>query len=343
MVAVDHHIEVIGHLPVELHAAATHRRHVFHPTHELVLGDDYRRTALVHRLESDGVTDLLLGRKLRLEHRTEQVLLSRAERHFQIALLVDQPLDDIGVDTHETRTGILVLEPADEMTVELAVHRQHVVPFAASRLDECVLRDRIGRIQADHVAVTVRLVFLDQRIVLGEREILAVGILHEREVGGLLGELFVGDDAVLDENLQIVPLFLELVAVLREQLAQPVGYLAGDVARNLLDVRVALQIAARHVQRDVGRVDHAVQQRQELGHDAFDRIGHEHLVRIELDLVLLYLEVVPYLREIENACQIERIVDVQVNIEQRVLGHRIERAVELHVLLQRNVRRLLGP
>ena len=187
--------------------------------------------------------------------------------------------------------------------------------------------------------MTVRLVFLDQRIVLGEREILAVGILHEREVGGLLGELFVGDDAVLDENLQIVPLFLELVAVLREQLAQPVGYLAGDVARNLLDVRVALQIAARHVQRDVGRVDHAVQQRQELGH----RIGHEHLVRIELDLVLLYLEVVPYLREIENACQIERIVDVQVNIEQRVFGHRIERAVELHVLLQRNVRRLLGP
>ena len=52
---------------------------------------------------------------------------------------------------------------------------------------------------------------------------------------------------------------------------------------------------------------------------------------------------VPYLREIENACQIERTVDVQVNIEQRVLGHRIERAVELHVLLQRNVRRLLGP
>ena len=86
-----------------------------------------------------------------------------------------------------------------------------------------------------------------------------------------------------------------------------------------------------------------MQQRQELGHDAFDRIGHEHLVRIELDLVLLYLEVVPYLREIENACQIERIVDVQVNIEQRVFGHRIERAVELHVLLQRNVRRLLGP
>ena len=131
--------------------------------------------------------------------------------------------------------------------------------------------------------------------------------------------------------------------MLREKFAQAVGHFPRNVTRNLLNVRVALQVTSRYVQRDVRRVDHAVQQGQELRHDPFDRIGHEHLIRIELYFVLLNLEIVPYLREIKDTGQVERIVDVQVNVEQRILGHRIERPVKLHVILLGNVGRLFRP
>ena len=104
-----------------------------------------------------------------------------------------------------------------------------------------------------------------------------------------------------------------------------------------------MQVAARHVQRDVRRVDHAVQQRQILRHDALDLIRDIHLVRIELNPVLLNLEVVVDLREIEDARQVERVVDVQVNREQRLIAHGIELVVELLVLLLGDFGGLAGP
>ena len=86
-----------------------------------------------------------------------------------------------------------------------------------------------------------------------------------------------------------------------------------------------------------------MQQRQVLRHDALDLIRHIDLVRIELDLVLLDLEVVVNLREVEDARQVERIVDIEVDREQRLVAHRVEFAVELLVLLLGDVGGLAGP
>ena len=86
-----------------------------------------------------------------------------------------------------------------------------------------------------------------------------------------------------------------------------------------------------------------MQQREELGNDTLDRVGNKDLIAVELNLVLLNLEVVANLREIEDTRQIERIVDVQVDIEQRIVAHRIHLAVELLVLLLGDLRRLNSP
>jgi hypothetical protein len=62
----------------------------------------------------------------------------------------------------------------------------------------------------------------------------------------------------VDEDLDVVPLLLELCAVVLEDAAQTVAYLLADVRRNLLYVCIALKIASAHVKRNVWRVDNAV-------------------------------------------------------------------------------------
>ena len=86
-----------------------------------------------------------------------------------------------------------------------------------------------------------------------------------------------------------------------------------------------------------------MEQRHELGHYILDRIGDEHLVAVELDLVLGDLQLVLDLREIEDSGEVERIIHIQVDIEQRIVERRIEAVVELHIILVLQIGRLLGP
>ena len=86
-----------------------------------------------------------------------------------------------------------------------------------------------------------------------------------------------------------------------------------------------------------------MQESQEVRDDVVYRIRHEHLVAVKLDLVPCYLHPVLDLREIEDTCQMERIIHIKMNVEQWFVLHRIERTVELHVVLFLQVRRLLCP
>ena len=124
---------------------------------------------------------------------------------------------------------------------------------------------------------------------------------------------------------------------------QPVGHLLGDVGADFLHVGVALQITAADVQRNVGRIDDTMQQRQELGHDTLHLVGDEHLVAIELNLVALKFDVGMHAGEIQNARQVERIVHIQVNPEQRLVLHGIKRAVEALVVFVLQAGRGLYP
>ena len=84
-----------------------------------------------------------------------------------------------------------------------------------------------------------------------------------------------------------------------------------------------MQVAARHVKGYVGRIDYPVQQGEELGDNALNRVGYVNLIAEELNLVLLYVEVRFDLRKVENTCQVERIIHVEVDIEQRILRGRV--------------------
>lgn len=124
---------------------------------------------------------------------------------------------------------------------------------------------------------------------------------------------------------------------------QAVGYFLGDVGGDFLHVRIALQVRARHVQRYVWRVNDTVQQSQEVGDDAFHRVGHVHLVAVELYFIPLQLDVALDLREIQYPCQVERVIHIQVYPKERFVRHGIKVAVELLVVFVLQVGRFLCP
>ena len=95
-----------------------------------------------------------------------------------------------------------------------------------------MLLNGIVHIEQDDIAVLVGLVVLDDVDILFGREVLVVGGLQQHEILRLLGEFLVGEDAVLNEDLQIVPLLLVIGTHGGEQLLQTVGHLAGYVRRD---------------------------------------------------------------------------------------------------------------
>ena len=82
---------------------------------------------------------------------------------------------------------------------------------------------------------------------------------------------------------------------------------------------------------------------QEVRYDIVHVIGNEHLVAIELYLVLLYRHTVLDFREIEDTGEVERIVHIEVDMEERLLVTRIEGPIELHIVLFLEFRRPAGP
>ena len=75
-----------------------------------------------------------------------------------------------------------------------------------------------------------------------------------------------------------------------------------------------------------------MKQCQEVRDNVIHVVGHEHLVAIELNLVLLDRHSLLDLREIKDTRQMEREVHIQMNIEQRLLISRIQGLVEVHVV-----------
>ena len=93
-----------------------------------------------------------------------------------------------------------------------------------------------------------------------------------------------------------------------------------------------MQIAAAYVQRNVRRIYHSVEQREEVGHDAFYLVGYENLVAVKLYLVALQVDVRFNPWEVQYAGKVERVVNVKVNPEQRVVLHGVKLMVKLLVV-----------
>ena len=216
---VDDDVVGLGHRAVEVHPTAQ-GAHFAVAAHELALGDEYRRGVLAEVLRVDHVVVAL--RQDALEELVERLLVLLAHLRLDLLLLGDEVVDGVAVHTREAGVLDLGLQQVDEVAVELAVHQQDVVALVLRGLDPAVLLGGLGGVEVDHVLILVGLVRLDGRAVVLQAEVLAFGVLEEGELEGALAELLVGEHAVLDEELDVVPLLLELLALLLEDLLQAV-------------------------------------------------------------------------------------------------------------------------
>ena len=110
--------------------------------------------------------------------------------------------------------------------------------------------------------------------------------------------------------MDVVPVLLIVLAAVVELGEQAVGHLAGDVGRHLLHIPVVLQERAGDVERQVGAVDDALEQHEELGDDFLDVVRHEHLIVVQLDDALVGRELIFELGEVEDALEVEGILGV---------------------------------
>ena len=142
---------------------------------------------------------------------------------------MDESLDDVGVDTGEVALLELLLQCLDGGHVELAVEQQHTVALVLCSLDVRILLLLVGGIEIDELVVLIFLVGLDKGLVFVEGEVLAFSVLHQGEVLGTVIEPFLGENTIVDEEFQVVPLLLVLFAVLLEDAVQTIGHLLGDI------------------------------------------------------------------------------------------------------------------
>ena len=352
MIRVEHQVVAVGYIAVEGHALLM-RRHLFHPSHELVLRQEDRQCVRGCGFTADRVAQLVGCRQQCLKRLAQTLFLLVRVVVLGSIFFANQVLNRVAVNAHETQSTLctlyfvtlsLALGLRHTVHIQLAVHQQHIVAFGFGAFDRRVVRVRIVGVEQHQMSVLVRLRRFHFVDVLVQRAVLTGYVLHQRKAFGTLVELLVGQHTELNEQFDVVPFLGELVLVGFVELCQLVSHFLGDVAAYLLHIVVGLQITTADVQRDVRTIDYAMQQRQVLRHYLLHFVGHKHLVAIELNLVAVYVQVGLYLREIEDTGQVERVIDIQVNMEQRLVHlHRIELVVEMLIVLVLEFRRLAGP
>ena len=90
------------------------------------------------------------------------------------------------------------------------------------------------------------------------------------------------------------------------------------MTRNFLHILVALQVAALNIQWNIWRIEYTMEKHEEIRYNSLDRIRYKYLVAIQLNLIALDLEVFLHLWEKENSGEVEWIIHIQVNIEERI-------------------------
>ena len=251
VVGVEHEVHHRRHFAVESHAwlQATH---LLHAAHVFALGDDDWGCGFDKRLSFHHEFCLVEGWQGVLEGLGEGLLLIFWQFLLLGVFLDDEFVDDITIHTGEAGLLQLLLQQAEHGGVELTVHQEDIVALCLSGIDVGILVVLVLGVEVDKVAVLVGLVVLDEGLILFVGVVLAFGVLEEGKRLGFVVEGFVAEHSVVDEDFDVVPLLLKLLAVVLEDAGEAVAHFLGDVGGNLLHVLVALQVAARYVQRNVG-------------------------------------------------------------------------------------------
>ena len=337
MVGVDHHVVRIRE-SAEIHALEL--LHFFHAAHKLGLGNDNRVRFGRQRL--GGHSGAGFGSQS-FEHFFHRLFFAFAQYRLALFVFLNEVVHGVGIHAHKKHVAKLVFQLLDKMVVNDGVHHQHVVFLFAASADKAVVRIGAVGVQQHHFVVLVGLKRRYFFAIFVNGKVFAFRVFEQHKLLRFFIKLFVGNHTVFHKNAQVAPLAFVSFAVFVEQFLQFFGHLPGDVAGDFFHVLIALERAARNVERDVRRVNDAVQQHQEFGDDFFHIVGDVDLVGVELDFVALRLDGVVQLGEIQNARQVKRVVNVEVDPEHWRLTVRVQFVVEIAVILVRQLGRLLFP
>ena len=176
-----------------------------------------------------------------------------------------------------------------------------------------------------------------------QSEIFAVNVLEKNIVIHLVCKLAVLDAAIFDKWADVIPVFLIGLTVCLAHSGKLVCNLLGDVLGNLLYKSIILQGRSGYVQRQIRAVDHTFEKKQELRNNLFNIICNKYLVVVQLNGSLNGIVLCIDLREIQDTFQVERVIHVQMDPEQRLLVVHEYLAVEFLVFLICAAVRMLHP
>ena len=286
---------------------------------------------------------LLHLRQHSIEHRSQILVRSLVRLVHRFVLLGDEAFGSVTIHAHKASLFPLLFELAHQRCIELAIEQEHIVALSLRSLDIRELCFSIVGVETHQLLIFVGLVLLNRFAIFLVSVSLSVNIFEKCEVLRLIVEVGFRENAVVDEEFEVVPLFFKLSAVALEERREAICHLLRDILRNLLHIAVALEIRAAHVERNVGTVDDTMQERQEVGHNVFHRVCDKHLVAIELNLIAMDFDVILNLGEVQNTREIEGIVHIEVNPEEGFILHGIEIAIEIAIILIGECRRCLRP
>ena len=357
VVRVEHEGVGIGHFAVEAHALLQ-LRHFLIAAHIFALGDDDGAALLAHGRSLDVEIRLIDVRHDSLEDGSERMLRLSIHLMALIVGLLYELVDRIAIDAEEPDILIgalllallrlavrapLLLKGADEGRIELAIEEQDVVALRTRSLNVAVLGIAVVAVEANEVFMLIHLIALHGSLILLVGVALAVDVAKQGEGLGLVVEIGLAQDAIVDEKLEVVPLPLKVLTVFAEDGLQAVGHLLRDILRNLLHIAVALEIGTADVEGNVRTIDDTVEEGQEIGDDVLHAVRDEHLIAEELNLIAVNVDVALDLGEIEHAREVEGIVHIEVNPEERIILHGVEVAIEGLVVFILQGRGLLSP
>merc|ERR1719247_745480 len=244
--------------------------------------------------------------------------------------------------------ALVLLELLDRVLVDRVDHVQHLEALLLEALEERRVLDRALRL-ARHVVDARLRVGHARDVVVEARELLArLGRVVAHELGDLGAVRRILVDAELEVLRERLVELLVHVLVLRE-LVEHLDRLLDEVLLDDLEDLVLLERLARDVERQVLRVDDALDELEELGHDVLAVVHDEDAAHVELDVVELLL--VAALEHVERraARHEEHRLELELALDREVLDGRVvlpvvrERLVERRVLLLRHLLGLAHP
>merc|ERR1712224_681623 len=216
----------------------------------------------------------------------------------------------------EELLAVVLLELLDAVLVDRVDHEEHLVVALLAALDERRRLHLLLRLAGDVVDVLLRLghprdVVLEARLLVA-----ALGRVVAEQLGELGAVARVLVDAELDVLRKLLVELLEVLGVLLD-LGEELDALLDDVLLDHLEDLVLLQRLARDVERQVLRVDDALDEGEPLGDEVLAVVHDEDAAHVELDVarvLLLRLEEVKggALRHKEDRGELELPLDAEV-------------------------------